>query len=128
MTQVNSKVNSDDDELFQLDQQAKEIEARRKTILAARRADDLIKAKKLIEQHGFTAKELGLSVASSLANTNNVTLLKDLKVKGKLPPKYKNPSNQEQTWSGKGRPPEWFDKYVSVAGQTKEQLLIEANP
>ncbi|HQU81344.1 MAG TPA: H-NS histone family protein [Azonexus sp.] len=118
----------DDDGLFTIEQEIAELEAKKKAILQKRRTDDLVEAKKLIQLHGFTAKELGLSVASSLANTNSVTLLKDLKVKAKLPPKYRNPSNQEQTWSGKGRPPEWFDKYVSVAGQTKAQLLIEANP
>jgi len=124
MTQVNSKVNSDDDELFQLDQQAKEIEARRKTILAARRADDLVKAKKLIEQHGFTAKELELFVQGASSSVQRT----DDKPKNKLPPKYRNLANPADTWSGKGRPPKWFEDHVKVEGQTKEQLLIEANP
>lgn len=125
MTQL---VQDDDDGLFTIEQEIEELKAKKKAILQKRRAGDLAEVKRLIQLHDFTAKELGLSVTTSLANTNSVTLLKDLTVKGKLPPKYKNPSNQEQTWSGKGRPPEWFDKYVSVAGQTKAQLLIEANP
>lgn len=123
-----TQLAQDDDGLFTIEQEIEELKAKKKAILQKRRAGDLAEVKRLIQLHDFTAKELGLSVTSSLANTNSVTLLKDLKVKGKLPPKYKNPSNQEQTWSGKGRPPEWFDKYVSVAGQTKAQLLIEANP
>ena len=117
MTQVNSVLSSDD-ELFQLDQQAKEIEAKRQTILAARRADDLAKAKKLIEQHSFTAKELGLSVIDASAQRT------DTKPKKKLPPKYRNPANHTDTWSGKGRQPKWFEDHVKVEGQTKEQLLI----
>ncbi len=30
--------------------------------------------------------------------------------KPKNPPKYRNPDNMAQTWSGKGRAPSWFDK------------------
>lgn len=27
---------------------------------------------------------------------------------GKLPPKYRNPANPDQTWSGRGRRPRWI--------------------
>lgn len=29
--------------------------------------------------------------------------------KSTLPPKYRNPSNPEQTWTGRGKPPAWVD-------------------
>ncbi|WP_411889672.1 H-NS family nucleoid-associated regulatory protein [Yoonia sp. SDW83-1] len=39
------------------------------------------------------------------------------------PPKYANPADKIQTWSGKGRQPEWF-KAVMVAGKSPEDLAI----
>lgn len=113
-----TQVVKDDDGLFAIEQTIAELESQRQTILAARRADDLAKAKKLVKQHDFTAKELGLSVVDTS------TQRKDEKPKTKLPPKYRNPANNEDTWSGKGRFPKWYEDYIKVAGQTKEQLLI----
>ena len=31
------------------------------------------------------------------------------------PPKYRNPSNPKETWTGQGRPPKWFDKEHAVS-------------
>jgi len=115
MAQVNSAVSSDDEELFQLDQQAKEIEARRKAILGARRTDDLIKAKKLIEQHSFTAKELGLEVRQSEK--------RDVQ-KPTREPKYQHPEKPELQWHGhKGARPKWVKEWLKE-GHTLEQLLL----
>ena len=38
-------------------------------------------------------------------------------------PKYKNPQNPDQTWTGKGRQPEWF-KLAIAAGQTPDAMEI----
>lgn len=41
----------------------------------------------------------------------------------KVPPKYHNPENPEQTWTGRGKAPLWFVA-LTDAGKTREQLLI----
>ncbi len=38
-------------------------------------------------------------------------------------PKYANPENKTQTWTGKGRQPEWFKEAMAV-GKAPEQLEI----
>ena len=38
-------------------------------------------------------------------------------------PKYKNPANPDQTWTGKGRQPEWFKSAIQ-AGTTPEAMEI----
>jgi len=43
--------------------------------------------------------------------------------KTKAPPKYKNPTDASQTWTGKGRQPQWF-KDAMAAGQSPEALEI----
>src|SRR5918992_5970767 len=42
-------------------------------------------------------------------------------------PKYINPDNPDQTWSGRGHQPKWL-KEALATGKTLEQLLIEPPP
>lgn len=65
-----------------------------------------------IELFGFTAAELKLKTVA------------EKKVKGVVPPKYKNPFGSE-TWSGRGgRKPNWF-KAALAQGLTEEDMLIK---
>ena len=43
--------------------------------------------------------------------------------RAKVLPKFRNPDNQEQTWSGRGRQPQWYLDAIAK-GVTKEQLAI----
>ncbi len=43
--------------------------------------------------------------------------------KAKAAAKYKNPKNPDETWSGRGRQPEWFKK-ATKGGASKESLAI----
>nr|VFJ77914.1 MAG: DNA-binding protein H-NS [Candidatus Kentron sp. FW] len=48
----------------------------------------------------------------------------DLNKKGQVAPKYKNPDNPEQKWSGRGRQPRWIANLLEQ-GKTLEDLLID---
>ena len=37
------------------------------------------------------------------------------KYKANLKPKWANPKNPSEVWSGRGRPPKWFDKETAQA-------------
>lgn len=41
----------------------------------------------------------------------------------KLPPKYRNPQNHEQTWSGKGPTPKWLREFENT-GRNREEIRI----
>ena len=43
---------------------------------------------------------------------------------GSVAPKYRNPSNASETWSGRGRQPMWFTAALKKRGVTAESLLI----
>jgi DNA-binding protein H-NS len=45
------------------------------------------------------------------------------KVKKASPPKYRNPSDPEQTWTGRGRIPLWM-KVLENAGGSRDDTLI----
>lgn len=98
----------------------KELEALRgrvekaldKVVVQERKAA-LAAAKEAAAQHGFSLDELtggggGRRKAGS---------------KAKAAAKYKNPDNADQTWSGRGRRPDWFKAAID-AGKSADDLLI----
>lgn len=48
--------------------------------------------------------------------------------KSVVAPKYRNPANAAQTWSGRGKRPLWFVQALKKRGTTVESLLIEGAP
>jgi len=45
--------------------------------------------------------------------------------KEKLPPKYRNPANYNETYAGRGKPPVWYTTYKENNGGDVSRLLIE---
>lgn len=45
--------------------------------------------------------------------------------KAAVAPKYRNPDNAAQTWSGRGKRPLWFVEALKKRGVTAESLLIQ---
>ncbi|MHB1057860.1 MAG: H-NS histone family protein [Rhodanobacter sp.] len=43
---------------------------------------------------------------------------------GSVAPKYRNPSNASETWSGRGRQPVWFAGALKKRGVTADSMLI----
>lgn len=62
------------------------------------------------------ARELGFSLSEL---TGTVATRK----RAAAAPKYANPANPEDTWSGRGRKPRWFEAAIK-AGQSAESLAI----
>ena len=48
--------------------------------------------------------------------------------KGAVPPKFRNPDNASQTWSGRGKRPIWFAEALKKKGVTADSLLIAGAP
>ncbi len=67
--------------------------------------------------HGFTLDE----ITGQRAGKKTKSSVKGPKVKA--PPKYKNPADESQTWTGKGRQPGWFKSAIS-AGKSADDLAI----
>lgn len=43
---------------------------------------------------------------------------------GKIPPKFRNPANPTETWTGRGKQPRWLAAYTSK-GRKPEEFLIK---
>ncbi|MBM3614033.1 MAG: H-NS histone family protein [Alphaproteobacteria bacterium] len=75
------------------------------------------KKKQALEELEEKAREMGFSLAEL---TGAVA-----KVRKRAPavPKYANPADKSDTWSGRGRKPRWFDAALK-AGKSPEDLAI----
>ena len=72
-----------------------------------------------------------------LLKSNNLTLADVYPTRGGkgakgpksvVAPKYRNPANATQMWSGRGKRPLWFVQALKKRGTTAESLLIDGAP
>jgi DNA-binding protein H-NS len=102
---------------------------KRKKILAKRKPAAQAKAAvaKVLKQYGWTFEELfGKSTAAAPAarKSRKAAGAGKRRSLGKVPPKYQNPANPDETWTGRGRPPRWLAAELA-AGKTLESFLIQ---
>lgn len=75
-------------------------------------------AAKIAAKHGFTLDDIAGGPAKAVKAT------KKPKAKGPIAaPKFANPADKSQTWTGKGRQPEWYKSAIS-AGKSPDDLAI----
>ncbi|GJL83761.1 MAG: histone-like nucleoid-structuring protein H-NS [marine bacterium B5-7] len=101
-----------------------QIESRKKT-----------KRKELAKQFKELARSEGLDVAEIIADPKTVTTRKRRgkktshkkagrrKSRGKVAPKYRNPLNSSETWTGRGRKPLWVVAALD-SGKKLQDLAI----
>lgn len=85
----------------------KDVEKALETLDMRRRAEALRAAEVTVSEYGFSLKELRESAPT--------------KTKGV--PKYRNPENPAQTWTGKGRKPKWLTAALK-SGKSLDDLEI----
>lgn len=75
---------------------------------------------------GYTIEELFGAGAPRPAATRSAPAKKASKGRslGKVPPKYRNPANKDETWTGRGKQPRWLAAQVAK-GKSVEEFLIK---
>ena len=101
-------------ELSNIEKQIAELEAQRDKILQESLTQALVEARELVHTFNFTASELGISRERKTPMAIP---------KQHIKPKFHNPSNPSQNWTGRGKPPRWFSDLLEQ-GATKDDLLI----
>lgn len=81
------------------------------------------KVTRLAKAEGYTIEEL-FGTAGSAAPASKATRRKTTAPKRKVPAKYRNPANADETWTGRGRAPIWLRDYLE-AGRNKDEFLIK---
>ncbi len=90
--------------------QVQVVAAREKEVVAA-----IERIKQLIAEYDISAEELGLHGERKASRKASHEAARK---PAALPPKYRNPKTG-QTWSGRGRAPEWL-------GKNRDRFLIES--
>ena len=94
----------------------------RKRLLSSRRSVDTVRRKviALAAQHGWTIEELyGDRPVAEMAAKKRSARRKS----GKVAPKYRDPDNRRNTWSGRGRMPRWL-AHKTKHGRSVTDFLI----
>lgn len=87
----------------------KEADKALASLVTRKKAEALAAVEAVAKEHGFTLKEL-MGGKSSGGKTAGAA-------------RYANPEDASQTWTGKGRQPEWFKSAIE-AGKSREDLEI----
>jgi DNA-binding protein H-NS len=99
---------------------------KQQTIVAKRRPITKVRAQltKLAKTEGYTIEELfGGRATKSTATATRKVAKKGRKL-GKVAPKYRNPANPKETWTGRGKQPRWMAA-LTKKGKKVEDFLIK---
>jgi len=113
---------------------AKELEAliakarQQQTVIAKRTPIATVRGKilKFAKAEGYTLEELfdGKPGKSAGKAAKKTAAKKTARKLGKVPPKYRNPANRKETWTGRGKQPRWLAAMVEK-GKKPEDFLIK---
>ncbi|KQH74339.1 H-NS histone family protein [Xylella fastidiosa subsp. sandyi] len=81
---------------------------------------------KAAKVEGYTIEELFAKVPSGRSRKVSATkmLQKAKRKAGKISAKYRNPSNKDEVWAGRGKRPRWLTELVA-SGKKVEDFLIK---
>lgn len=82
--------------------------------------EGLKKIKLIAAEYGLTSNEL-----KGIASSKRPVIKKKgtTKKRGPVAPKYRDPSNSQNTWTGRGRQPKWVVAFLTGGGLL-EQIII----
>ncbi|QSX73619.1 H-NS histone family protein [Lysobacter arenosi] len=113
---------------------AKELDAlinqarKRKTTLNKRKPIATVRNKltQLAKAEGYSIAELfgGGAPARTAKPASKAAPKKARKAMGKVAPKYRNPADPGETWTGRGKQPRWLAAHTA-AGRRLEEFLIK---
>ena len=94
--------------------------AQAQQLIKAKRKTSIKQARAKIEQ---MAADLGVSVAELLASNSGDTKPVSTKEKKKVEPRYRNPANAEETWTGRGKQPRWLAAKIAEGAKLEDFLI-----
>lgn len=99
---------------------------KRKKVLAKRKPINQVRAavNRIVRGSGYTMEELfGTKSTSTKRVAKTAGTAKKAKAGSKVPPKYRNPSNPAETWTGRGKHPRWLAAFVAQGRDASDFLI-----
>lgn len=103
---------------------------KRQTVVAKRPAITKVRAQlnKLLKSSGYTVEEVFGDAAPARGRATKAATKapakKAVRKLGKVAPKYRNPANPKETWTGRGKQPRWLAAHTTK-GKKLEDFLIK---
>lgn len=99
---------------------------KRKTALVKRKPAATVRRKlvALAKSEGYTVEELFGGAVAPKARKAAAKRTARKTTGRKVPPKYRNPANPKETWTGRGKQPRWLAAYTAK-GKKVEEFLIK---
>ncbi|HDS1218761.1 H-NS histone family protein [Stenotrophomonas sp. TWI143] len=103
---------------------------KQQTIVAKRRPIAKVRAQlsKLAKTEGYTIEELfGTATAAAKPRARKAAAPSKTAGRklGKVAPKYRNPANPKETWTGRGKQPRWMAELTAKGSKKPEDFLIK---
>lgn len=105
----------------QLEKMLKDVQKALKTLETREKREAKKAAEKAAEKFGFKLKDL---VSTTSTGEPDAPVRRKSAKKPASPPKYANPTNPAQTWTGKGRQPNWYRAEIEK-GTAPEAMEIQ---
>jgi len=103
---------------------------KQQTIVAKRRPIIKVRAQltKLAKVEGYTIEELfgGASPAPRARKAAKAPSKAAGRKLGKVAPKYRNPANSKETWTGRGKQPRWLAELTAKGKKVEDYLIKKA--
>jgi len=103
---------------------------KQQTIVAKRRPITKVRAQleKLAKVEGYSIEELfgGAPAPRARKATTKAPSKAAGRKLGKVAPKYRNPANAKETWTGRGKQPRWLAELTSKGKKVEEYLIKKA--
>lgn len=108
----------------QLERLRAEVDKALDRVAAAEKKEAIRAAQKAAKAHGFSLAELTAEIAASPSSATKPRKAKPASDgRAKVAPKYANPANPDEKWTGRGRAPKWMQAHLE-AGGSKDDCLI----
>ena len=108
-------------QLLKLRKAKADLEKKEKALLNRTQGKIIAKIVQLAVDNGISAAQIENALKAGKP-AKNKRATKPAVTRAKVPPKYRNPANAEQTWTGRGKPPLWVQD-MQKAGTLDTALI-----
>lgn len=102
-----------------------ELEKKEKALLNRTQGKIMDKIVQLASNNGITVAQIAEALKAVKPGKTKRAAKKSTGTRGKVPPKYRNPANAEQTWTGRGKAPLWVQA-LQQAGTLETALIAQS--
>ena len=113
-------------QLAQIKKQKEALLKKEQALMSKSHDKVLAQIVKLAKDAGLTASDINAAFASGKpAKTKAAKVSKKTGSRGPVAPKYRNPANNAETWTGRGKSPSWVQA-LKTAGTLDSALIAHA--